>query len=492
MNRVVSLVVLIMGAISFRIAIANPVMQVQLPFYDGKAYYCTQNSNNTPTHQFDSTRYDLDFDMKVGDIVVAASNGVIRWGSNPSGFGTYAKVDHGNGYWTMYGHLSGYIAQDGDVVVAGQPIAYSGNTGNVYPIPTREKPSGGQHIHFGVHDNSGTGTSRSMEVYAFNQSSRNLGWFSTDGQSDFVCGAGTTGSKYESRPIGQVFSDYSCKSLIGGGVLCWKNNPTTCQDGQDHVWYHKDSEGTNVSESKPDTWQKCFQDSGQAADIFSYLEGGYGIGGPGPGTWTDATDSPIHNLPDFIVQKLWLVTPWGDEIYKYGMQESFDTKAQSKNIGDGNCVRGEIDTITGHFYLSHGYKEDVHSGNGAWRRIDSTTTQCNNLKQGDTHTETKNTVISQWITEPGIYNIVFCIDHPRDNYNNGGDHREKHESNNCSTEAVFEVTAHPTENHDARFVDFVTSDIHFRQSAILCGRPSPIRSDSDEPGYCWFPSRYPQ
>ena len=187
------------------------------------------------------------------------------------------------------------------------------------------------------------------------------------------------------------------------------------------------------------------------------------------GVTTLPASAPVQVPPDFIVRKTWLVTPWGVETYKYGMNESFDTKAQSENIGDGNCVSGEVNTITGHFYLSRGYKEDVHSGDGAWRRIDSTTTKCDNLKPGDTHTETKNTVISQWITEPGIYNIVYCIDHPQDDHNNGGDHQEKHESNNCSTEAVFEVTANPTENQDPRFVDFVTSGLQFQQAPYYAG-----------------------
>lgn len=168
--------------------------------------------------------------------------------------------------------------------------------------------------------------------------------------------------------------------------------------------------------------------------------------GIGPGSETLATDPATPSLPDFITKRTWLVTPWGVETYRFGFMESFDTKAQSANIGSGSCQTSEPTTITGHFYLSNGYKEDVHSGVGAWRRLDSTTTQCDNLKPGDTHTETKNTVIGQWITQPGIYNVVYCIDHPQDDHNNGGEHAEEHESNNCSTEAVFEVTANPYEN----------------------------------------------
>jgi hypothetical protein len=171
--------------------------------------------------------------------------------------------------------------------------------------------------------------------------------------------------------------------------------------------------------------------------------------------------------PDFVVKDVWLTTPWGPEVYKYGLLESINTKAQSGNTGEGSCLAGEKDTIIGHFYLSQGYKEDAH---GDWRKVDSTETQCSNLKPGDTNTETKNTVISDWITTPGIYNIVYCIDHPKTEQNNGGDHAEKHESNNCSTEAVFEVTGNSYEN--TTNIDLVASQLQFR------GTPPVYAADS--------------
>lgn len=189
----------------------------------------------------------------------------------------------------------------------------------------------------------------------------------------------------------------------------------------------------------------------------------------GGGTEIVPDTPPAEEPPDFVVKKVWLQTSWGAEVYKFGLGENFDTKAQSANIGTGSCptLTDEPTTITGHFYLSKGYKEDVHSGDGAWRRIDSTTTQCSSLLPGDTHTETKNTVISQWITTPGIYNIVYCIDHPQDDHNNGGEHHEKHESNNCSTEAVFEVTANQVEN--VPDVDFTVSGFTVLQAPVYAG-----------------------
>lgn len=193
--------------------------------------------------------------------------------------------------------------------------------------------------------------------------------------------------------------------------------------------------------------------------------------GVGSGTSTPITDTPTFSPPDFTVNWTKLSTTWGTEAYKFGMSENFNTNAQSENIGSGSCLSTDLtQEITGHFYLSKGYKEDPHSGDGAWRRIDSTTTHCDNLKPGQTHTETKNTVISQWITEPGIYNIVYCIDHPRDDHNNGGDHPEEHESNNCSTEAVFEVVADPIVNVPE--YNFIVSNIQLASTPVpvpACG-----------------------
>lgn len=440
---------------------STTVMDVQLPFCDGKEYQCTQNSDDTPTHQSNSTFYDLDFALGVGSIVTAGAGGTFSQQSNPDGFGKYARIDHANGYWTIYAHLSGFIAQNGQQVVAGQPIAYSGNSG--LSIGT----GGGYHLHFGVHSGSGTGTSHPMDVYALDKDTGVQGYFRTGSSSEteFVCALPREDADvYESRPIGKTFSDYSCRALTNGsGVLCWKDNPTTCEDGDNHVRYYRNSEGANQSESNADTWRWCFSDSGQSVNIISYLDGGYGVGGAGPGTETSTTDPEAQGvLPDFITRKTWLTTPWGTEAYVYGMNESIDTHAQSENIGDGNCT-GDI---TGHFYLSKGYKEDSHSGDDAWQRVDSTTTHCSNLNPGNTHTEMKNTVIGEWISEPGIYNIVYCIDHPQDDHNNGGDYPEKHESNNCSTEAVFEVTSNAYEN--AQDINLTISSLQ-----ILTANPVP-------------------
>lgn len=296
-------------------------------------------------------------------------------------------------------------------------------------------------------------------------------------------------SRLNRDPLGFIVSngyiDGTCRLVDprwSVGMLCWTSNPVgeyvSCGQGGHHTQYTVSAHRVLwiFSGLSPDAvMDYCGHLSQDVVDIRSYLGRVEATGGGDEGGWSGAgyivgaIEEFSPDPPDFIVKKTWLTTPWGTEVYKYGLQEAFDTKAQSENIGDGTCPikDGEPTTITGHFYLSKGYKEDPHSGDGAWRRIDSTTTQCDNLKPGETNTETKNTVVSQWITTPGIYNIVYCIDHPLDDHNNGGEHGEKHESNNCSTEAVFEVTANQVEN--VPDVDLTVSGFTVLQSPVYAG-----------------------
>lgn len=58
-----------------------------------------------------------------------------------SGYGNYIMIDHGNGYYTAFGHLSQFNVSVGTVVSTGQQIAVSGNTG----------VSTGPHLHYEVY-----------------------------------------------------------------------------------------------------------------------------------------------------------------------------------------------------------------------------------------------------------------------------------------------------------------------------------------------------
>ena len=53
-------------------------------------------------------------------------------------WGNYVTIDHGNGYKTLYAHMSSFAVQLGDTVTQGQVIGYVGSTGD----------STGNHCHF--------------------------------------------------------------------------------------------------------------------------------------------------------------------------------------------------------------------------------------------------------------------------------------------------------------------------------------------------------
>lgn len=156
--------------------------------------------------------------------------------------------------------------------------------------------------------------------------------------------------------------------------------------------------------------------------------------GMGSGVEVEASDSSTPNLPDFAVEKIWLETLAGAENYAYGIYETVNIKAQFKNIGSANTSS----SIQVRFYLSKGYKEDSHS---EWIHVGTETIQGSNLETGETHTETEDVNLRDHIvlTTTGVYNFVACIDRTQNNNNGSGSIAEEHESNNCSTEAVFTV-----------------------------------------------------
>lgn len=430
-------------------AASDPAMDVQLPFVDGGAFECSQNSNDTPTHNYPSTRYDLDFGMPVGTIVVAAADGVARVypdESNNGGFGWYVRVDHDDGRWTMYAHLSGFIVANtttGQRVVAGQPIAYSGGKKGASGAGT----STGPHLHFGVHRESGVGESVPMRVYARDQSEGTIDYFSTGSTSDFRCAVYSSDGKtklvsghfYESRPVGSTFSDYQCRRLSDGTILCWQGNPVDCLDGSDHVWYRKDSEGAYMS-SSVDKHQKCSLNTGQVTNVVAYLEGGYGVGGYGPGGPTEAADPPTPGLPDFIGES----AKFDDGRYSFSQSETHRVHAILGNTGDANWA-GDHEAIDVRIYLSKGsWKDD----SGERIRLGIQQIQRGNLDVGDHKDEyfTINLLTANHGSPlpPGVYNYIVCADRNQDEDNGDGEVSEKHKSNNCTSELVFEVTLDPS------------------------------------------------
>ncbi|MBO5555767.1 MAG: M23 family metallopeptidase, partial [Oscillospiraceae bacterium] len=84
---------------------------------------------------------DIDGFGNDGAAVVAAAGGtVVTATTGGGGYGTYVLIDHGNGYQTVYAHLSGLAVSSGDSVGTGQTIGYLGATGRAT----------GTHCHFEI------------------------------------------------------------------------------------------------------------------------------------------------------------------------------------------------------------------------------------------------------------------------------------------------------------------------------------------------------
>ncbi|MGJ5753852.1 M23 family metallopeptidase [Streptomyces puniciscabiei] len=86
-----------------------------------------------------SVHTGIDFPVAYGTTVMAATDGTVttKWNS---AYGNMMIVTAKDGTQTWYCHLSSYRVASGTVVKAGDPIAYSGNSGN----------STGPHLHFEV------------------------------------------------------------------------------------------------------------------------------------------------------------------------------------------------------------------------------------------------------------------------------------------------------------------------------------------------------
>lgn len=81
----------------------------------------------------------IDLALKVGDTICSTFDGRVRFSKcTNTGYGTLVIVRHDNGLETYHGHLSKRLVEEGERVVAGQPIGLGGNSGK----------STGPHLHF--------------------------------------------------------------------------------------------------------------------------------------------------------------------------------------------------------------------------------------------------------------------------------------------------------------------------------------------------------
>ncbi len=104
--------------------------------------YITSRFGNRFHPIFGEWRYHsgLDIGAGYGSAVVASDGGTVIMADVNGGYGNCVMINHGNGYYTLYGHLSGYAVSEGDAVGQGQVIGYVGDTGWAT----------GPHLHFEI------------------------------------------------------------------------------------------------------------------------------------------------------------------------------------------------------------------------------------------------------------------------------------------------------------------------------------------------------
>jgi len=100
-------------------------------------------SNNHFLSGFDyspsTNHFGIDIDGNTGDAVYASDNGVVVYaGWNNWGYGYVVVISHGNGWQTLYAHLSAYNVGCGQSVYQGTVVGAMGATGN----------ASGSHLHF--------------------------------------------------------------------------------------------------------------------------------------------------------------------------------------------------------------------------------------------------------------------------------------------------------------------------------------------------------
>jgi murein DD-endopeptidase MepM/ murein hydrolase activator NlpD len=87
----------------------------------------------------------IDLAAPVGTPIVAADSGYVSVTQmSNTGYGRMVMIDHGNGYQTLYAHMSRFIVEPGQSVARGEVIGYCGSTGR----------STGPHLHFEIIKNN--------------------------------------------------------------------------------------------------------------------------------------------------------------------------------------------------------------------------------------------------------------------------------------------------------------------------------------------------
>lgn len=116
---------------------------VSMPVASGTKVTSPFGPRKNPFTGKDEIHTGIDYGVPTGTPIKSAFNGIVKECKTQDRIGLALIVEHGNGYETLYGHLSKVDVKVGDFVKTGDVIAHSGSSGKVT----------GPHLHFEIRKN---------------------------------------------------------------------------------------------------------------------------------------------------------------------------------------------------------------------------------------------------------------------------------------------------------------------------------------------------
>lgn len=155
----------------------------------------------------------IDISCSNGTNVYAAKSGTIACVGSDSSRGKYMIIDHGNGYYSEYQHLSSTLKSKGNYVAQGDVIARSGNTG-----------VGGYHLHFEIWNLGSAGRNISNANVPWNSYSQYVN-VNPKNQNKVYCtkGSGFTIRQKQGSGIATANLQKTNVSAGSGVVYCFDN-----------------------------------------------------------------------------------------------------------------------------------------------------------------------------------------------------------------------------------------------------------------------------
>ncbi|MDR0762564.1 MAG: M23 family metallopeptidase [Campylobacteraceae bacterium] len=116
------------------------------PFYPLKNGAVVASYGDFRTYEYgkkkvsESYHLGLDLASTSGANITVSNRGKVVFAGDNGIYGKTVVIDHGFGIYSLYGHCSSLLVQEGDSVMVGQVIAKTGRTGFAF----------GDHLHFGI------------------------------------------------------------------------------------------------------------------------------------------------------------------------------------------------------------------------------------------------------------------------------------------------------------------------------------------------------